>query len=205
MLLSTTLKKELLERAKNVAHVRSQITLSAKVHWMPPVEIVDEVWICTEGTIHGKATPIKVGNLTYMGVQLPAQTGIHNNNEELRAILVHEFAHCFYFAEQCVIASESGKTTVTSMIGEDIYDNEEADRARLPNLSDWFDDADVAKFAYWDDARLNSIDQNIEKLGALPKVSPKLRFMSRVRVEKQVFDHIRKLRNLPISLHHEQN
>jgi hypothetical protein len=61
-MLPNSVRRMLLDGAKNVAQVRSQICDSAPVHWMPPVEILDEIWICSKGTIHGKAAPIDADN-----------------------------------------------------------------------------------------------------------------------------------------------
>jgi hypothetical protein len=81
-MLPNNVRRMLLDGAKNVAQVRSQICDSAPVHWMPPVEILDEIWICSKRTIHGKTAAITVATVAYLGAQLPAQTAVHRNNEE---------------------------------------------------------------------------------------------------------------------------
>jgi hypothetical protein len=91
--------------------------------------------------------------------------------KNLRAILVPEFAHYFYLSEQIVLRADAGERSF-SFSNENLYEDEEADGAHLPNLTDWFDERDVAHFAYWDDARLTAIEQNIYRLGKMKRVDP---------------------------------
>jgi hypothetical protein len=106
--LPARLKKELLEGLIRIAGVRADIASQAKVPTMPPVEVIGQIWVkkaphtdssappVLEGTIDGRASPLRLHREVAFGAQLPALTAICPDASVLRHVLIHEFSHCFF-------------------------------------------------------------------------------------------------------------
>lgn len=197
-LLPNTIKQQLLEGTKIIAEIRQEISQAAKVRSMPPVEVLDELWVVPgeAGSIHGRATPLSVNGDNLLGVQLPAQVAVHRERDVIRAILVHEFAHCFSYATKIWHAMEAGETRVEIQKSPDLNE-EEADRALLIKPADWFGEQDARTFAYTQDERLEAVDQELIPLKRhLQVVTPPLKFsVSGIGLTEDVIEHIKKLRD----------
>jgi len=131
-----------------------------------------------------------------MGVQLPAQTALHSNESHVRALLVHEFAHSFYYMTEIVNRADRG---LPLSLWDGLSDpfNDANDRAKLVNPFDWFCKQDAEAFMYHSDHRLNEIDKDLPELrGELPVVPPRLDFnvTARFCIEEGIVAHIRRLR-----------
>ena len=202
--LSRTLRKRLEKGKESVSRIRRLVARESKISTMPPIQIVDEIWAGTsalgQGLLGGRATPLKIERDTWFGVEVPAPTVVCKDYSLLRAILVHEFAHCFYYLELAVNQLDSGDTR--PLLGPkhaDFPDTESWDNATMVDVTDWFCQRDVEDFIQHADPRLNKLDEHI--FGGLrladefPVVLPSLRFsVAELVVPPDVVDHIRRLR-----------
>lgn len=189
------LQARLIKAIGRVSKVRKAIAKSAKVANMPPVEVVAELWDNQQSSTPGMATPMQIGNTFYNGVRLAAQTVLYKNDEFLRAVLVHEFAHCFYYITDFVKRLDSGLALNFSWPEFDPF-NKADDEAHMVNLSEWFIDEDVKKFMPHDDSRIMPTHKIIEEFkDRLPVVMPKLNYeiTGQLGIEDDVYEHIKRL------------
>jgi hypothetical protein len=151
--------KEGLTRGRDrVEHLCDEIAAASPVHWMPPVRILDVGWRSTEGCIYGRATPLRIGAHTYMGVELPATTVIFADDEVLRAILVHEFTHNFWYYCQMVQSLARGETGMKFTIDPE---NSEDDASHMVDPKAWFGQGDAERFLFQHDSRLDALNEAI--------------------------------------------
>src|SRR3569623_53761 len=95
-------RARLMEGLERIASIRLDVAQCSRVGSMPPVEIVPSVWQDLDGLILGQATHLTLGIQTYLGVRIPAQTAVCRDIGAVRAVLIHEFAHCFYIMKMFV-------------------------------------------------------------------------------------------------------
>jgi hypothetical protein len=108
--LPASVRTEIMRGVEKVRRIRSEIAIDALVKAMPPVEIADEIWVLPDrsGAINGRAGVVRLGQDTWFGVHLPAPTALCSDRDLLRAILVHEFAHCFFQVKAAIDAADAG-------------------------------------------------------------------------------------------------
>src|SRR5687767_5556105 len=99
---SAIVRPILLEGLERIAAIRADVARAAKIGTMPPVEVVPHIWRHDEGLAHGAMAILPTEDGVTFGVRLPAQTAACKDEYAVRAVLVHEFAHCFYFATEIV-------------------------------------------------------------------------------------------------------
>jgi hypothetical protein len=95
--LSCKCRNRLISGTTNIARIRGKIAKSAKVRSMPPVDVGGEIWMHGSHVLDGSALPLTVDGETSFGVHLSAHVAMHRDDALIRAILIHEFAHCFYY------------------------------------------------------------------------------------------------------------
>jgi hypothetical protein len=117
---------------------------------MPPVLVHPIAWCSEGGLIYGRAAPIEFddGNIEW-GVELPAPTLLYVTNDDvLRQILCHEFAHCFWWIVEILRAQDGGKSEVKHVF-EAAYGSQkqaQEDKEQLVDPKDWFGQWDVEHF-----------------------------------------------------------
>ena len=184
-----------------VAQIRSAIVEAAPVSSMPPVDIVDVGWAAPHGAIFGKASVLRFGKMNAVGAIIPASTLISvKNDATLRAILVHEFAHCFHMLTQMVKAMDSGSTSVVDIGQGDVF-NAEHDRDLQVDPGDWFGVEDVERFVQQGHSALKTPMEAMAKewIGAgLPTEMPSTRLsvQGQFSIPEEAIAHIRKLVSL---------
>ena len=167
------IKMLLKQGTRRIAVVREELSASAKVRSMPPIEAVGEIWMYEKGTIGARAVPLKIGGRKHLGVQVAAQTIVHSDKSVLRALLVHEYSHCFYTLTELIKRMDDGLPLIIC----DQFDptSDDHDRDRMADPAEWFSESDVRNFMYHDDPRLNEVDANIPLLSNyLPTINPDL-------------------------------
>jgi len=156
--LPISIKTGIIQNLRTVADTRSRIEGDALVAPMPHVQVLDTALVAQigGGCVHGRTTPIRTKGGWHFVAQLAAPTILYSTREELRAILVHEFAHCFYFIREMVLASDNGRRMIDRTPAGGSFRTEDEDRATLEKPSDWFGSADADGFAYWDSPLLRN-------------------------------------------------
>jgi hypothetical protein len=112
---------------------------------MPTVIVEPVGWVSqkADATVFGRADFIKTGDYFETVVRLPLPTLIVAEKKLLRRILVHEFAHCFWF----VVKALEGPVDFTPPEGVDAFDFGHAtDDEYLINPLGWFGMRDVMRF-----------------------------------------------------------
>jgi len=201
-------QKEICQGVENVRRIRAQIAADAVVKVMPPVEILDEIWTSADGEslINGRTAPVIIDGQTRFGAQLPVSTPMLPDDELIRGILVHEFAHCFFNIVQFVNALDAGYSgsELQLGVGDSSTSMDRAhDDALLVDPAAWFGLADAKALMHWDDKRWS--DENLEAQAViiemlspwLPVKSPQLNFkIQGLTYNVEVANHVRKLRVL---------
>ncbi len=191
--LPTWARRGIIQGRERVERIRSEIAFCAKISTMPPVRIVDVGWVTPSagGMICARSGPIRIGGTYWFGVELPAPTVIFPDDDTLRRILVHEFAHCFFYLRRA-IESTGGEIRFE----RDPYD-ERDDRAFLADPDDWFGERDVREFTVQHDEILEKSHALFDKRwvdGGLPVETPEPQFrIDQFGVPDPVAEHVQRL------------
>ena len=141
------LRGELVDSLDVVAQIRAEITRDAPIKWMPLIEAVPVLWKVPGGKVHGLATATLVyeGD-RWFGVQIPAQTALCLDLPVVRAVLVHEFDHCFY--NMCAALAKAFPGEYFSPNLPKIFDPLDAaeDELRMVDPHSWFGRSDAETF-----------------------------------------------------------
>lgn len=139
---------------KRIERLLQDISRTAKVKFIPPVRIVDCAWVSEDNAVFGKATSMKIGDTTFVGVELPATTAAYVDDEKvLRGLLLHEIAHCYYFYWMMIVHLEENipirnePTRLTLPQSNKFSDEAEFDKEIMIRPEDWFS-ADDAKLLF---------------------------------------------------------
>lgn len=135
--LKTTIQTEGVNR---VTRLRRAIANDAKLP-MPPIRIEPYGWEMPNkrGVVFAQAATIFIKDAWQLGVIIPASTLIVIDDDVLlRRLLCHEFAHCFWLAEQAF--REESKTFTIEI------DGKHPDWHELVNPRYWFGEWDVKHF-----------------------------------------------------------
>ena len=190
------LKERLRTGTERIARIRELIARDAKVSVMPPVELVGEIWIFGHGIVEGCAVPLNREDSIEWGVQVPAHLAIQGNDATLRAVLVHEFAHCFYYVSDMIHRLDRGTSMEIAYAPFDPT-NDHHDRDLLVNPHDWFGENDARDFIHHADQRLKTADENLSEIAEyLPVVTPdlKIRIRGSYSLDDEIVDYVRSLR-----------
>src|SRR5262249_31156754 len=144
----------------------------------------------------GQATHLDLGNDTYLGVRIPAQTATCHDTDPVRAVLVHEFAHCFYFMKAIIDAYDGHVSPPANHLDIGAFISA-PDDAMLPNPSDWFGEADAREFSHSNDRRTQPIEDLIPslRLQFLTRTPESRMSLGTVRIADDIRRHIRALRS----------
>ncbi|HTK31242.1 MAG TPA: hypothetical protein VL332_04715 [Candidatus Saccharimonadaceae bacterium] len=182
------------EGEQRIRVIREAVACEARVHQMPPVTIDPAVWIPPQRGIIHAASGIWRSNQGghAFGVIAAAGVALSYDPAVVRAILVHEFAHCFLVATR--IIDHLDLRTPLNLDGESMDKSRED--ALLPQPADWFPRGDIPLLR-WDDSRLGALSDELVTLaeaGHLPVTGPPLTERGFVAVPPEWGAHIRLLR-----------
>lgn len=196
-----SLPRELQERieagVERIRVLRDKIGAEAKVTYMPPITVVPAGW-SRDGRqlIHGVAGAWRddkaVGGFS-IGVLLSAGPALCEDEATVRAVVVHEFAHCFQLAT--VVVNHNDLSTPLDALHGDSMDPEREKRL-LANPADWFGPPDV-ELMQWGDERMRAVAGQVEELvvkGDLPGTQPPIVKPASFVVPNEWKAHIRNLR-----------
>ena len=179
----------LLAAVERVAAIRASIARTAKVPTMPAVEIVPYIWTQERALICGRVTVLRRPDGAFFGVQIPAPTALCTDDDAVRAVLVHEFAHWFYIATRVVNGSESEK--VLDLRNEGLSESDTQIDAHA-----WFGEDDARQFIQHGDSRTRSISTQAAGMEAhFFVVSPSMGDTGgRIDISDDIKTHILRLR-----------
>jgi len=144
--------------------LHGKIAADANVGHMPPVTVAAEGWSPDgERWIHGMAGAWRDDNAPggfSLGVLLSAGPALCEDEATVRAVMVHEFAHCFQIARVVVDHNDLG--TPLDVLQGDSMDRER-ERKLLANPSDWFGPGDV-EILHWNDERMQPATKEVVDL-----------------------------------------
>lgn len=200
------IRRALLDGVDRVIRVRKAIADDAPVKSMPIVHIVPELWGRLEDArrIDGRARPLQQGRSIRAGVELPAQTVVCND-DVVRLILVHEFAHAFELQRRAIDHIDAGASGALQLSGdhpdvEAFLEDEDHEEEMLGAPEDWFGADDARRFVRWHHESLEGTEEPMLALGLhdhLPLVMPMLRPFSidHLDVDLEVVQRVRALRD----------
>lgn len=202
--LPASIRRALVDGVALVATVRERLRTDVCVESLPPVRVYDALWAdpSLSGLIvDGRAAPIRQGGATVFGVELSGPIALLGDEARIRAVLIHEFGHCFYYAKRVIDVLDAGGPYVIDDRrpgdADSVYYDEAADRAALVEPSDWFSEAVARDFPYWNDPRLKYPDDDatLARFKAL-RIEEGVRPFSvdRIAIHDDVADRIRTLR-----------
>lgn len=191
-------KQMLIQGTENIARIREEISSSAKVRSMPPIEVVGELWKAKKGGyVYARGLPMMIEGNVFLGVQVPAQTAVVEDNDLflLREVLLHEFLHCFHYTIEIVKAWEGGQPQFV----DSSFDSSDkvSDRLRLARPEDWFGREDIECIGR-ERSCFDPFRQNYKDLfGLLPVVllDPAERFKSNkgLSIEDDVLERVHQI------------
>lgn len=184
------------EGAVRIRAIREAISPDARVRYMPPVTVDPAAWSPDGGKrlIHAMAGAWRNLNDGHViGVLASAGPALCDEEATVRAVLVHEFAHCFKIATIVVDHNDLG----TSL---DLLSGDPADPKRehlmLAEPRDWFGAADI-ELLHWGDERMQPVTDEVKRLviaGHLPGTQPPLVEPASFSVPGEWKEHIRRIR-----------
>ena len=200
--LPVELRNALTRGTADVERIRHEIARTAKVSSMPFVRTFAEVWMTPgrDAGVQGRAGFVRIHGRDHVVVDLAAPAVVCGDDEVLRALLVHEFSHCFEFLVRVVEGLDSGlKGAELPKPANGIYGDSVHDRELLVDPADWFGDDDVQGFMHHNDPRLEVCTETMLKLELfvhLPVVTdPSVPISaSIIAIPTDVMAHIRDLR-----------
>ena len=192
---SSAPRSRLLDGLERIADIRHDITRHAKVASMPPVEVVPYIWQDATGLILGQTTHLGLGIDCFLGVRIPAQTAVCGDTDAVRAVLVHEFAHCFYFTKVIIDAFDGHPNHLGGLMDLSALINA-PDVAMLADPTDWFGEDDAREFIYSDDCRTRSIQALVPSLLRQFRIATPETTISlvTVQIKNHLKEHVRALR-----------
>lgn len=183
------MRTRLLDALNTVSRLRGDVAASAMVRAMPPIEILCEVWIENEHVVYGLTGLVQFAGNNHFGVRLPALTVICGDEDALRKVLVHEFAHCFYYSEQVLQSPETFRF--------DEFDRFDVnhDNAHLTDPANWFGNEDAAGLIHSDDIALLAIQDNLTfATRVLPTNAPPVAAACRdVFIDERIAERVKEL------------
>ena len=199
--LPAPVRAALVEGTENIRQLRDEIGRDARVSVMPPVQVVAEIWTDPNrrNSLNGRATVLRVKNSNMIGVQLPAVPVVSRDSAVLRAILVHEFSHCFFMLIRVVNHMDSGGDgTLQLPRTENVFEDQEFDRRMHIDPREWFGAADAQRLMQQFDPLMEGIDEGaleLELFHHLPIVTPDSEFgAEKLFVPDDIVEHVRRLR-----------
>jgi hypothetical protein len=152
-----------LRGAERARAIRNEIRAESPIEWMPNLRIFPDVgWVHRApenqgGLALARYSVMPVGSYGAVCADLPGPTVLCADDDELRLVLVHEFAHDFYLLARGVLAAQAGARV--DLTGSPYDENEHDHALGLPDL--WFSPRDASSLAKWNDSRLNRLAKRI--------------------------------------------
>ena len=181
---------------ERIRRIREEVAAEAKVQNMPPVTVVAAGWSPGKGIIHGLAgfwgNNNAPGNST-LGVILGAGPALCEDDDTVRAILVHEFSHCFQITKILADHVDLG-ASLDALRGKST--DQDREERLLANPVDWFGPADVTLLR-WDDKRTDPLSVAVAALvenNQIPGEQPPIPAKPELRAPQEWIDHVRRLR-----------
>lgn len=189
--LPSWVRERLHQGTLRVERLREDIAHHAGVPSMPPVEIFPEIWTTGTNLIQGLSGVTGCGVETCIGVRLPAQTVVQPDDEILRAVLVHEFNHCFSGMVRIAEAQLLGRS-LSEVEFPDGFTHA-GEEAALLDPSEWFGPEDARKFIRWHDGSFDALEPVAMRLAeVLPVVAPEAGFwLKRRDIPTWVLERVR--------------
>jgi hypothetical protein len=171
--LSGPMKVRVVDGLERITRVRARLSESVQVVSLPPVVVHDAVWTGPglTGLISGRAGPVALGPHVVFGVELPVNVALADDEEAIRAVLLHEFGHCFYYMMKVLLATDAGITHLSDVV-DDPYTDEAADRARLVDPAEWFTGDAASDFPYWNDPRVEPVLRIVPTIAEHFRIEP---------------------------------
>lgn len=198
----TMVKNEGLAR---LARVREMIAADANLP-MLPIRIVPFGWMNPErnGVIFGQANIIQMKRCFQWGVIVPASTlVIVDDDDILRRIVCHEFAHCLWYIAQVIREMKNGKwTSIESadhLTQKQLFDEQvKKDKNELVDPNRWFGEWDVKHFLPEGRGALDEATKLFAERWfklELPIQVPDMKFDFKVKmsIPDEIGEHVRKL------------
>ncbi len=191
------IRRRIEEGRVRIGVLRAAIAKDARVRYMPPVSIDPALWT-PDGTAVAHAAggiwPSGNGGHEY-GVVVSAGPAICRDDAIVRALLVHEFAHCFEIATRAIEHIDSGRGGTLELVTDNPLDRDREEEL-LAAGADWFGPGD-AELIRWNDPRLKALTAEVVALAnarQLPASPPPPRVHGTVVVPPEWAAHIRSLR-----------
>jgi hypothetical protein len=158
---------------------------------MPPIRVEPWGWVGPEGetVIFGAVKLFAFKECSQWGVLMPASTLLVVDDQDLlRRILCHEFAHCFWRIGRIIQAEANGKSEIKDAIYnanlKEQYDEiERIDKDHLVDPKNWFGGWDVSHFLQYEGASdAPELDEPTDRFfrewasAGLPLKTPSLEF-----------------------------
>lgn len=129
-----------------VCHLRERIAADAGLP-MPKIFFYPTGWMTETGMVYGRVNIHKIAEGHEWCVEIPVATPLMITDDDiLRRILCHEFAHCFWFVTKAVT---DGKSIPASIPDED----------SLADPKNWFGGRDAESLLKWGDSSLHESTQ----------------------------------------------
>src|SRR6266850_2787649 len=191
------LRRRIEDGVERIRVLRDRIGAEAKVRYMPSVTVVAAGWSRDgQRLIHGMAGAWRNNNVPggfCIAVLLSAGPALCEDEATVRAVLVHEFAHCFMIARVIVDHNELG-TPLDVLHGDSMDPGRE--RQLLGNPTDWFGPADI-ELLQWNDDRMQPATSEVGELvrtQQLPGEQPPIVERASFNVPTEWKERIRRIR-----------
>lgn len=196
------IRSRIVQGQKRVERLLSDICRTSKVKFVPPVKIVDCAWTNDDNAVFGRATPVKIGDMTFIGVELPATTVVYFDDEKvLRGLLLHEIAHCYYYYWRIIAhqnelqSAESGPTRLDLPQPHEFPEEAEFDRDVMIRPEEWFSTDDAKLLFHQQDEIMRSFltkveDEWITRSLPLERVSRAFQMKAGATIPMELIKHV---------------
>ena len=131
-----------------VCHLRERIAADAGLP-MPKMFFYPTGWMTETGMVYGRVNIHKIAEGHEWCVEVPVATPLMVTDDDvLRRILCHEFAHCFWYIVKAV---KEGECDTEGVPDEDT----------LADPKDWFGGRDAESLMKWGDSSLHEFTQRL--------------------------------------------
>jgi hypothetical protein len=180
---------------ERIRAIRDMIGGEARVRLMPPVTVDPAGWGIKgkSGLVYATAGAWRSNTGHSLGVITSAVPALSEEEAAVRALLVHEFAHCFQLAR--IIIDHLDLGTGLELMQGDATD-EVRENKLLVDPKDWFGPTDQ-ELMRWGDERLTPAAQELLRhmqAGHVPFTAVPLTERAHVTIPPEWAEHIRKIR-----------
>lgn len=130
-------KTAITQGAERIRRVRESIQVAAGSVVMPVIDVRPVLVTSATGFPAATAVPVKRGNELVLGVEASASL-CGADDAEIRSVLIHEFSHCFKFAEEVCLSIERGERELTLLHDPAVDEFTHDDRMHVSRPERWF-------------------------------------------------------------------